>query len=820
MTVVPHNYDRIRLARVTNINYNTNLCEVRFYDRLGGAREDVHLSQPYVGRGWGILAGVEIGSLVLVGEETNGAIRLLAYLPHPHFFTDNVNEFSDVTPAESPYRRLTSGEVVLQSKPNSVVALNNTGDILLETPDGNILEIDREADLIFQQSSQREITCDAGTMTSGVVRRDVRSLEERELDVIFGGTAILGLDFDVFDETIGLDPGYPDISREGGKNNNTDRNLIPGLADPFFPEEIEDGRGSGVNISDMLNPALTEWHLQVTEFGDGNPGLDSPLLNDQARLRGHIEPNTLAEVACGTVVNEVGRQIRFDYYFGQPTAEIYGVGGISSLLSGSNENIGKGHGRAWRTYTNQFSVSWDRHFNRSNALKGLTAQKPPGIAAPGHNTGGEWTVDTLVQSPTAILFRALLHTKGADNFGRKETELTTAFRSGEEELIQQALQRSYPGSLWELAIDKEGLTKVNIPAATALENADGEPLEPFREGRSLLMNMDGDATMTIGRQKATGDFGLPRLTTDFFLNRNDYPNYGRKDRSLTLDLEGNLETHIGADNNVNQSVIMQADGSIALSVGREGDNGLADRDVEPAGVTNLFDRPITAASKATTRADRSLTGKFLGNIELQVGHDGEAGQSIMISTSGGNGFRFGKDVDDQSIQLVTTGGIQIQVQGPMQQQGYALHIDAEGIIHIVASGDIQIETEGQCHVKTQENMTVNCGASINMQAAENINLTAGGFLNLNAANITALSTASGTDSISIESGKIDVLTSTLNINAATGMKVLGSLGIAGQLAVTGGPGLPAQQLARIGDLVQVGPSIGQIITGSQFSSSI
>ena len=805
MVLAPHDFNKIRLGRVTNINYDTNLCEVRFYDKFGGARQNIHLAQPYVGRGWGILAGVEAGSLVLIGEETGGDIRLLAYLPQPHFFRDDVNKFDDVSPDESPYRKVQSGEVIIQSKPNSAITLNNVGDVILETPDANIIEINKAADLIYQQSSQRETISDVGISIAGVVQRDIRSISDRNLDILFGGQAESGLDFDTFTETIGVDPRYPDVSATGGKgvNSSVDDTMIPGLADTFFPDSIEHGRGSGGNISDMLNPALTEWHTEILEFGDGNPGVDPPIINDQARHQGHIDPNVLADITFGTVVNDVGRQVRFDYYFGKP----------------DDNGNSRGHGRAWTTYTNQFAVGWDHHFNRQNTLKESTAVKPAGIAAPGHNVKAEWVVNTYEQSPTAILYRNLLHTKGVDNFGRSETNLAIAFRSGDDSKIEQALQNSFPGSLWEVAVDKEGLTKINIPAATALHDPKGNPLEPFREGRSLLMNMDGDATISVGKQKATGDFGLPRLTTDFFLNRNEYPNYGRKDRSLTLDLEGNLEAWIGADNNVNQGIIMQADGSIAMSVGREGDNGLADRDVTPANIRNFWNFPITLAAKASTRKDRSFTGKFAGNIELLVGSDEDTQQSIIISTIGGNGFTFGKDVDGQSVQLATTGGIDIQIQGPMQQSGYALHIDAQGVVHLRATGNIMVETEGQCHVRSQQDMSFESLANIQMHAAQNIDLTAEGFINLSAPSITAASKYSD-DSIVITQGEIDVLTNKVNVNAPGGVSILGSLGVTGQFAVQGAPGASAFQIARIGDLVQVGAGIGQIISGSSFSTSI
>ena len=798
MVLAPQEYNKIRLARVTNITHSTNTCEIRFYDRLGGFRSNIQLLQPYIGRGWGILAGVEIGSLALVDEEKSGDIRILAYLPHPHFYRDDVNEFLDVTSDESPYREIASGEIILQSKANSVVALNSIGDILLETPDGNILELDREADLIFQQSSQRQVVSDAGTLNTGVVRRDVRDLDDRNLDRIFGSSAILGLDFDVFTETIGVDPQYPQVSALGGVSVFSNDKQIPGLFDPFFPDTIEEGRGVGVNISDMLNPAITEWNLAIYEFGDGNPGIDPPLLDDRARARGHIEPNTLGEIAFGTLSNAIGRQVRFDYYFGTPDA------------NGKN----KGHDKIWASESNKTGASFDHFFSRASTLKNNTAQKSENltVAAPGHNVNEEWLVDTLAQAPTAVLFRALLHTKGADNFGRQETQITTAFRSGDEELINEVLKDSYPGSPWELQVDKEGLTKLNVPAATDLNG-----LEPFRAGRSLLANFDGDITLSVGRQKATSTFGLDRITDEFAgnipyaLNRNNYPNYGRRDRSITLDTTGNIEARIGGDLNVNQSLIVQADGSAAFRFGKE----LG----QPAITTDVANNPITQGAKAATRADRSLTGEFEGNIEIKVGKDEAAEQSIIVSTTGGNAFRYGKDIDGKSIEMAAQGGIDIQIQGPMNEKMYAFHLDAKGVLHVKASQNIILETAQSVQIDAKQDIVLKAANDIRLEAGNNIDIVAGNTAKTVGTTVNMLSSQGGA-SLTARPNGVDIIGTTTNINAPGTMSVLGSLGIAGQVLTQGPPGSLPLPVARIGDLVQVGPGLGTIVTGSMFNNSI
>lgn len=805
--MVVRDIDTIRLARVVNIDLAANTCELRFFDSFGTQRTQVQLTHPYMGRGWGILTGVEVGSLALVGREFSGSQRILCYLPQPHFFRPDVNSLSDVGLDESRYRQTQSGEIVLQSKPNSAVALNNLGDVVLETSDGNSIEIDKESDLIYQQSAHRRTLCDAGQLDAGTVRRDVRSLQERELDVLFGGVTNFGFSLDMFIETIGVDPQYPEVSKKGGKSQSTSQYLIPGLFDPFFPPKLEAGGGMQPNITDMLNPAVTEHRAITFEFSDGNPGIELPLLDDRAKRRGHIEPNHIAETTIGTLTNDVGRQIRFDYAFG------------SSIKAGKL-SFSKGHNRIWKTQENTTADSYDRFFSIDNTLKGLRSKKEENspTTAPGHNQGSEWTVDSISQAKTSVLFSKILHTRGTDNFGRKETDLSIPYRSGEEDQINTATSNSFSGSLWTFQVDKEGLTKINIPGATDIGG-----LEPYRAGRSVLMNCDGDITMSIGKQKATGEQGIDRLTlpdgTPDFLNRNNYPNYGRKDRSLTLDLEGNLETHIGADNNCNQSVIAQLDGSIALCVGKEGARGVTERGGVPANVQNSFDEPITDAAKASTRTGRSLTARFAGNIELEVGHDTEAAQSIIISTTGGNTMHLNKDRESKSLEVTTQGGIDIHIQGPMSKGGYALHIDANGIMHIHATGDIVVATDKVCHIEAKQDINVVSSANIKMKAAKNFEVIAGGMINMTAPTI-ALNDGKG-DAVQVKSGGVDVTTTGMHTIIAPGtVSIMGGLGVAGQFLAQGVPGVPAMPLARVGDLVQVGPALGQIVTGSQFSKSI
>ena len=790
-------WDKLRIARITKVNYATGTCEVRFFDRTSSFRSDVFINYPYVGRGWGILCGAEAGSLVIVGEDNVGRALIVSYFAHAKFFDDNVVKQIDVDIDESAYRKPISGEIILQSKPNSALIMNDAGDVILETAEGNRIEIDAESDTIYQQSSQHEVVSDAGRLVSGVVRRDIRSLQAQRLDIVLAGSNNAGYDFDIFHQTIGIDPKYPNVSTVAGKSGINASDV--GVYDPSFPDDKIKGRACGTNVSDMINPGLTEINLTIKEFSDGNPGLDEDLLDDRARYRGHMEPNALAQVMLGTAVNLIGKQTRFDYGFDNC---VFGLAG-QTLVFGK-----KGHANvAWVTKESESGRSRDRRFDRNNTLESISKNQK---LVAGHNEFSEWTVESLAQTPTATMFSFLLHTKGVNNDLIKESELGTAYRKGGntkdgKENISKILSNSYAGSLWSLQVDKEGLTKINIPAAT-----DVDGIEPYRAGRSLLLNLDGDVTATVGRQRATSDAGLDKITNVDFLNRNAHPYYGRRDRSITLDCAGNIEARIGADDNTNQSLMIQADGSCAISLGKE---------IKAEKNKDVFNKPNTLAAKTDSRIDRSLTARLQGNAELEVGHDEKGKQSIIISTTGGNAMHFGKDIDDQSLKVVTTGGIDIRVQGPMKQNEYAIHIDATGKMHIKVTGAIQIETNEQCAIFAKQDVSIATDQSINLMAKKSVNINAGESFGVSAKNIN-LRDSSGASYIGMGSSEINLKTKNVNANLGESFNMLGNLGVIGQLAIQDLGTGTAKPIARVGDQVQVGPAIGQIISGSKFSKSI
>ena len=670
----------IRLARATNIRLDQGVLDLMWLDRVSGFRQNVPLPQPYVGRGWGIHCGIEEGSICVVGLQQNKPF-ILASIPHSSFYRTDILEQPQTALGESRYFIVRMGEIALQSKYNSVVHLDRFGSIEASTPQGNTIRIDNETNTIGQVSAQRVAQCENGITVAGQVLRDIRSPEERINDILFSGFEDLQTG-GIFDRIVGVDP---------------QEDVILGEQDP--PRGLFDPREGSIgtynNPSSLKNPALTEWNTRVVEFSDGNIGLDEIILSEEQRRQGFLPQNDLARITIGTVVNDIGKQLRFDYGFGDG---------------------GHGHGKIFANYQffdNSIGYSTDLKFNGFNTIS-VSQNQPEQF---------EWTIARLEEANFATALRFLLHTKGANFTGRKENTATR-------------------GSYWSVQVDKEGFTKVNIPAATDGDIVDEEldsPVENFRRGRSLLLNLDGSATVAIGKENTTTlqtddnglsiDDGLSGITATPLVNRRN----SREDRSLTLDLLGNIEALIGGDAKSNQSVLLEADGSISLLVGKE----FKDPEDGFAVLTEAYN------DQEQGREDRSLTAEFLGNIELLVGRDEIAYQSIMLQTVGGNHFVFGKDTDDysvfailegamemsigknetheqsitietlggndfnfgkningNSIQLYTQGGIRIQVAGANEQE-YALELDATGKLKLVVSEELEIEAK-EAHLITEK----------------------------------------------------------------------------------------------------------------------
>ena len=678
------------LAKIVSVDHSTGYCTLQT-GQIGVLASEIVVAHPYGGQGWGIFCGIGAGDTAICFRDSSKRTRIVAYLPNPAWLREGEETPPGMTNSDFFYPRLSEGEIVFQSKVNAKVVLNKYGDVILETPLGNHIALDSTSDTFDVLSAQRVEVCEAYSIMSGAVKRDIRSVEEKLQEPLIGSASSYGLEASVPTEFIGFNPKHkPDaapaldpnllsgVVQEGSSVAaradlaSSFSNLPKGLADLSLGET-----GSSLFQSDSVNPPLTEMRMLFYEFADSNVGLDSQKVPDELRAVGKFDNNVLGRKVIGTHVNEVGKILAFDYGFGDGQA---------------------GHGKMWNTLgTNVHTKgqSTDDFFDRENTLVSPKGELRDQF---------EWTIETLERTDAATMFDYTLRTRGVDHAGVAEKEKTG-------------------GVNWFVRVAKDGLTKLNIPAATSLNSK-----EFFREGRSLLANFDGSIEATVGKQLCTKTKGLDRVagSTDSrasFVNMNGYPFYGRKDRSIALDLKGNLEALIGGDSNTNQSVMIQADGSLAAFFGKEivksSTEGALDTVISDAG------KPLTTACMASDRKDRSITIRTLGNVEAHINKDLAYGQSIIIATEGGNTALLGKDIKGRSLDIQTAGGIRVEVQGAMSKNGYAVEIDLEGNMHVYVNGKVDFHSTGDMRFQTEKNLHLDVGQNLYAKVGQSVNWTIG-----------------------------------------------------------------------------------------------
>ena len=579
-------------GRLTTVDNETGLGTLESINDLQTVKRDIFLTQPFVGRGWGILTGIEPDTIVLYDENRYGTTNIISYLPNPKYYRTPIP--LDSAPLHGSYfRTVKEGEIAIQSKANSVVFLNEQGNVNIETADGNSIEINKDQDAINQISVNRLVITEGGTVTQGLVKRDIRSQLEKEADLFL--SSMVGFDFSRLDtmDVIGVDSKY--------KTGNT-KGALQGVFDPA------DGTPSilslpGIKaipqatsiVSNIKNPALTEYKIEVNEFSDGIAGLNILEQDDASLKQGRLPPNLAGRFTIGTVVDPNGQLPRFDYTFG--TGE------------------GKGHGNIWKVIGfNETNNSVD--FKRDPKATIKTTSVP--------GSTSQWIAQGINQFNAALAFQFVLNTRGADHKGKIPDQNNV-------------------GSHWSFQVDKEGLTKWNIPAATDIDKVG-------RKGRSLLWNLDGSITQAVGKEdcylkKITGDKDAAKFVTGSDV---------RTGRSWTADFEGNIEQRIGADS-FGQSHMVQADGSYFFYYGKT---------ITPLKSIVGKNTPakLKTPSKSQNLQGASIVGRTEGSIELDIGvNDANYKQSLALNSQGMMRITVGADKANDSVVMQTVGNIRFEV---------------------------------------------------------------------------------------------------------------------------------------------------------------
>jgi hypothetical protein len=178
----------MRLVSVEKVDYNSGVVYTKWLDQAGLDGPIVSIPHPYAGsHGEGIYIGISTGSILILGMTANEQYVALATLPPSNNF-GNLNDISESSFDDIATPTLDSGDIIIQNKNGAEIKLNNYGDINLYNSfhEGVIYGGDSDNSIrcsIVTSSPVEYTISSAGIKAMGLIRRDIR-IEEGEEDYV------------------------------------------------------------------------------------------------------------------------------------------------------------------------------------------------------------------------------------------------------------------------------------------------------------------------------------------------------------------------------------------------------------------------------------------------------------------------------------------------------------------------------------------------------------------------------------------------------------------------------------------------------------
>jgi hypothetical protein len=175
----------MRLAEIIDVNHDAGIAHTRWMDQNTDDGPDIPIPHPYPGRnGEGIYIGMRPGNVVVLNMLSYERYVPVSVLPIPGMYGDLTStDESNFDDANIPF--MESGDIVLQGSNAGQIRLDNNGDISLSNTFEEGIVYSGDLDdasrcMISTDSPVKYIISSSGLHASGIVRRDVRIDEEEE----------------------------------------------------------------------------------------------------------------------------------------------------------------------------------------------------------------------------------------------------------------------------------------------------------------------------------------------------------------------------------------------------------------------------------------------------------------------------------------------------------------------------------------------------------------------------------------------------------------------------------------------------------------
>ena len=577
MADLPITYS-IKVAIVERVG--KTFIDFQFLDRLENQVFRAPIPHPYAGRGGGIFAGIEKDSLILVAPGPGEKWYCVAQVPDRNFFFD-LGGASDIRTSETPYPTIKPGEIILKSNQGSRFDLLENGNIRLNVGASNKLsdlELSRLSNAFFVRVDNNYTFTEANRMTQGVIKRDLNATET-EAD----NQTINFLDSERYDKLLKDIGRFPknEVRRRTTKlvNKNIHRN--PALAEK---REIIYEYADSFNVKDFekevklaFSPKRGEDVIEAEIIPEDRNSRRTDVLNLNL-----LNFNHLIEKIEGTVVDIYGNILDLN-------RNIIDIPQIKDDFVKFDGNDTAG-----------FRKIYDYHRRSIKLHYEINSRKPISDAEPAESSRNtdnaksfsRWSIDVDGEGLTKINIPASSETGNIPVLGRYFTsrdpndKLRGSFKDSKRQDIRvKQFGAKDNGKFAGVAIKNDDYRPKkadekdeNITVGSAYHDLMKIASSIFENGKLAKEGvLDGaskegpiasDIINSIGNTAANAGGRSAHINLDGSLEMFVGADTIDK-KSLVLDTQGGIISHIGRDRN-GRSLVQQLDGDVILQIGGTG----------------------------------------------------------------------------------------------------------------------------------------------------------------------------------------------------------------------------------------------------------
>lgn len=618
----------VRFAIISDIDHESGIVHTVWLDKDGEEGPDVPIPHPYAGRGGdGIFVAPKAGQILALVPASYERYVVASTVPMRAFYEGDLGGVAEIGFDDIAFPFMEDGDIVIQGKTGSYLRFDNSGDIDIKNSFGEGKLIRGNTNIstrcsITVNTPLEYTVSQSGLHAKGIIRRDIR---------------VEGGDDDFVDFL--FSPESEHILEEVGWNPNRDVTYIT--------RDITAQGSAPTQDKSIRNPGLMEDRKIILEYGRdwvvGTEKTEISLLEneivpivdttDRRERRSNVlslslyQPNELIETVSGTLVDIFGNLLDINRDI-IPIPETNGPDLVKTTIENMRHTV------AYHMEINT-RKGWD--YRGIDSRQSPTRKpSPPFSTAPNplisdnnSRDRGKWSIDIDKEGLTKINIPASSETGNVPFLTRYETSSTIEVDSD--------------GNVKNSVRDEEQTRRIfrNTKNLDVLVEQVG-PGGIVLEGKNVINRFKGKSTSWIGNSQRT---------------MSEFVQAGTAFHDITLTASTLIEQNVNVKSaNIFDSVI---NGSNLLAVSGLVNNKVPVKNTEPAQrdpLTGLVvDKPNAGG--------RSLNINLDGSLETSIGANTVDRVSWIMDTAGGVVARLGRDRQGRSSVIQADGYMLLEVGG-------------------------------------------------------------------------------------------------------------------------------------------------------------